>query len=196
MPHKKRMKQILDAGVRLYREKGFDETSVQDICDACGITKPTFYKYVSSKEEVLRHFYDGTMEDLLTRLQELEDEGNYWGMIWSGFTNTSNYSVNLGWELLSKYLIMNFHEHTVTARYNAAGRERTTEAIRLAQQAGQIRNMSDPDTLFMVLKNIGLSMMLKWVMTRESFDYYSTYYKTLESALLPDYDVIHQACGK
>lgn len=187
-----RQRQIQDTAIDLFRKKGFDATSVQDICDACGITKPTFYKYVRSKEELLRHFYDQATEELLLQLQKPMEEHDYWGMIWAGFTNTSNYSLNLGWELLSKYLILNFHEHTVTSRYTSVGRKLSTQAIAMAQQTGQIRNHADPDVLFMTLKNIGLAYMLHWCMTKEGFDYFSAFYASLETILQPDYDVIRK----
>lgn len=56
--NRKRLEQIVDTSLTMFREKGFDKTSVMDICNACQITKPTFYKYVNSKEELLRHYYD------------------------------------------------------------------------------------------------------------------------------------------
>ncbi|MBR1820407.1 MAG: TetR/AcrR family transcriptional regulator [Clostridia bacterium] len=46
--------QILDAAEKLFFEKGYDRTSVQDILDALGMSKGGFYHYFDSKEAVLR----------------------------------------------------------------------------------------------------------------------------------------------
>ena len=45
---------ILDAAERLFLEKGYEGTSVQDILDALGMSKGGFYHYFDSKEAVLR----------------------------------------------------------------------------------------------------------------------------------------------
>lgn len=41
---------IVEKAVELFARKSVDEVTVMDICRAVGITKPTFYKYISSKE--------------------------------------------------------------------------------------------------------------------------------------------------
>ena len=46
--------QILDAAEKLFFEKGYDRTSVQDILDATGMSKGGFYHYFDAKDSVLR----------------------------------------------------------------------------------------------------------------------------------------------
>ncbi len=48
-----RRNEILDAAQQLFTLKGYDQTSVQDILDAVGISKGAFYHYFISKEELL-----------------------------------------------------------------------------------------------------------------------------------------------
>jgi len=48
-----RAKAIHETAVRLFQEKGFHATSVQDIADAVGLQKGSLYHYISSKEELL-----------------------------------------------------------------------------------------------------------------------------------------------
>ena len=46
------MKQkIKNTSISLFEQKGFAETSIQDIVDSLGVTKGTFYYYFASKEE-------------------------------------------------------------------------------------------------------------------------------------------------
>lgn len=193
--NQKRLEQILSVSLRLFREKGYDETSVMDICNECGITKPTFYKYVSSKEEILRHYYDGALEALTEAMDNHRPANDYVGLLWLGLTMTASRSIDLGADLLSKYMILNFHEHTITARYSAGGRQRTVEAIRMAQKTGQIANQSDPDELFMALKNLSLGLTLKWIMSKESFPFFNMFGKMTEAILLPDYDAVLEQTG-
>lgn len=44
---------ILEHAARLFAEKGFAGTSLQDIADAVGLTRPAVYHYFGSKERVL-----------------------------------------------------------------------------------------------------------------------------------------------
>lgn len=48
-----RKRRILDAAHRLFVEKGFHQTSIQDIVNKAGISKGTFYNYFGSKNECL-----------------------------------------------------------------------------------------------------------------------------------------------
>lgn len=48
-----RRKQILDVATRLFHERGFTETSMQDIGEAVGLLKGSLYYYISAKEEML-----------------------------------------------------------------------------------------------------------------------------------------------
>ena len=45
--------EIYEQAIRLFAERGFAGTSLQDIADALGITRPALYYYVKSKDELL-----------------------------------------------------------------------------------------------------------------------------------------------
>ncbi|EGL83036.1 transcriptional regulator, TetR family [Caldalkalibacillus thermarum TA2.A1] len=67
--------EIMEQSIKLFEKKGFAETSIQDIVDALGVTKGTFYYYFKSKEELLMDIHRSYIEELL-RWQEdiLEDK--------------------------------------------------------------------------------------------------------------------------
>ena len=48
----KTKEKILKVAMELIYEKGFVNTSVQDILDKCKLTKPAFYYYFPSKDEL------------------------------------------------------------------------------------------------------------------------------------------------
>ncbi|MER2028260.1 MAG: TetR/AcrR family transcriptional regulator [Solibacillus sp.] len=55
-----RKRQVLDSALQLFIEKGFHETSIQDILDKALISKGTFYNYFSSKVECFKSIMEQT----------------------------------------------------------------------------------------------------------------------------------------
>lgn len=54
---------ILIAGMKVFREKGYELSSVQDIADECGISKASLYAFFSSKEEIFLQVFTGLQND-------------------------------------------------------------------------------------------------------------------------------------
>jgi AcrR family transcriptional regulator len=57
---------LLLAAVRMFNERGFHATSLDDVASSLGVTKPTIYHYLGNKEQVLLE----CMTIGLTRLQD------------------------------------------------------------------------------------------------------------------------------
>jgi TetR/AcrR family transcriptional regulator len=53
---------ILKSALELFSERGYEATSVREICEAAGITKPTLYHFYGSKEGVYRALVEGALE--------------------------------------------------------------------------------------------------------------------------------------
>jgi AcrR family transcriptional regulator len=60
--------ELYEHATRLFAERGFAGTSLQDIADALGITRPALYYYVKSKDELLAKLVtevtNGPLDDL------------------------------------------------------------------------------------------------------------------------------------
>jgi len=53
---------ILKSALELFSARGYEATSVREICEAAGITKPTLYHFYGSKEGVYRALVEGALE--------------------------------------------------------------------------------------------------------------------------------------
>ena len=140
MKRKTSLPEISDAAFRLFREKGYDNVSVMDICHEVGITKPTFYKFAASKDALLSQFYRGADETVRQEMATLDLAGEYIEEIWAGTSCIMKRSQSLGHDLYSHYVIRCLRSHT---HPNTAGHELQTDieaAILKAQESGQIRN--------------------------------------------------------
>jgi AcrR family transcriptional regulator len=55
---------ILDTALDLFSTRGYEATSVREICEAACITKPTLYYFYGSKEGVFRALVHSALEEL------------------------------------------------------------------------------------------------------------------------------------
>ena len=61
---KRRRKEIFDASVHLFLEKGFKATAMREIAEAAGVGKSTLYDYFKSKDEILVSYFEDVISDL------------------------------------------------------------------------------------------------------------------------------------
>jgi len=61
---KETLQRITDAGIRLFLEKGYDGTTLDEIAAAAGISRRTFFHYFESKDDILLSLQSG-MGDLI-----------------------------------------------------------------------------------------------------------------------------------
>src|SRR3954451_16198756 len=69
-PRRKRDEEVLDAARRLFAERGYADTSVQDVADELGILKGSLYHYIRTKEDLL--FW--LLEDVHSDVEEILEE--------------------------------------------------------------------------------------------------------------------------
>lgn len=63
---------LLEVAARVFTERGYDGTSMEDLARAARITKSSFYYHVSGKEELLRRSLDRALDRLFAVLGEPE----------------------------------------------------------------------------------------------------------------------------
>jgi AcrR family transcriptional regulator len=61
-PEARSNSRILTKALELFSAKGYDATSVREICEAAGVTKPTLYHFYGSKEGVYKAIVEGALE--------------------------------------------------------------------------------------------------------------------------------------
>jgi AcrR family transcriptional regulator len=64
----KRHTQICDAALKLFSHKGFHQTTVREIADACGLGIGTLYSYIKTKDDILLLVYRRILRTFETRM--------------------------------------------------------------------------------------------------------------------------------
>lgn len=73
---RKRDEEVLNAAARLFSERGYADTSVQDVADELGILKGSLYHYIRTKEDLLFWLLEDVHRDVEEILEDVaEAEG-------------------------------------------------------------------------------------------------------------------------
>jgi TetR/AcrR family transcriptional regulator, cholesterol catabolism regulator len=70
-PPRDRREEVYAAALRLFREKGYHATSMQDIAAAVGLYKGSLYHYIGSKEDLLTRVFERGMGSLLAEVERI-----------------------------------------------------------------------------------------------------------------------------
>jgi AcrR family transcriptional regulator len=76
MTGKERREQLLDVGRRLFAERGFEGTSIEEIAAQAGVSKPVVYEHFGGKEGLYAVVVDREVDRLLTMATTLLDGDN------------------------------------------------------------------------------------------------------------------------
>ncbi len=60
--------QICDAALKLFSRKGFHQTTVREVAEACGLGIGTLYSYIKTKEDILHLVYRRILETFEARM--------------------------------------------------------------------------------------------------------------------------------
>lgn len=147
---------LLNAGVSTFSRSGFNGSSVQDITDAAGVPKGSFYNHFESKEALGVAALDLYWSDsTCNRLRILEEAGSsplqrlrrYFELVASDVAG-QNFTcgclaANMAAELCD-------HSPTISARLAsifASWNDRVATCLREAQQCGELRRDADADLM-------------------------------------------------
>src|SRR5437870_6544275 len=75
-PPRERSEEVYQAALRLFREKGYHATSMQDIAAAVGLYKGSLYHYIGSKEDLLVQVFERAMGGVLGDVERIVADGS------------------------------------------------------------------------------------------------------------------------
>src|SRR5215471_10322847 len=65
----RRQQDILKVAAGMFAERGYERTTLEMIADELGLSKPSLYYYMKSKEDVLAHIFREIFQGILDRIQ-------------------------------------------------------------------------------------------------------------------------------
>lgn len=172
--------EIMKTSYQLFVERGYDAVTVQDICQACNITKPTFYNHLKSKEDIIANFYDKIISSIINKFAQIIETNNYWDKLMICFDTLVEETMKIGSDLVGQMFIMNLKEDRNSFNFRENLTDISVAIIKRAQEKGQIRNQNDPELLFRAAAYTYLGYELTWSMKKGDFDWKNRLHKSLE----------------
>ncbi|MFF0446467.1 TetR/AcrR family transcriptional regulator [Streptomyces sp. NPDC004609] len=105
MPRAVRERQMMDAAVRTFGQRGYRAASMDEIAELAGVSKPLVYLYLNSKEELFTACIRREAAALLASVQEATEPGlsadrQLWAGLTAFFTHTAENPD--GWAVLHR----------------------------------------------------------------------------------------------
>ena len=168
---------LLQAAVHVFSRSGFNGSSVQDITEAAGVPKGSFYNHFDSKETLgaaaIEHFWDGTGSKSLAilhedRMEPLDRLRRYFEQVAAdieamGFT-CGCFIGNMTAELSDHSTVISDQLSAVFAQWT----RQIAGCIKLAQQTGAIQSTTDPNVLATFTLNAWQGALLRARVTKSS----------------------------
>lgn len=159
---KRKLYQILDISFKQFKANGFTQTTVNDIAAACHISKPTLYKYVKTKDQILVLYHDLSFYDIESRIRAELEAGDAEMALWRGLTGIHSTVQALGEEMFSRYIYHLLESDDDSYRFGTDLETLCVEALRRLQENGQVASPASPRDLYHILVHLDQGMIMDW----------------------------------
>lgn len=161
---------IIQRSIELIKNNGYDQVTINDICEASGISKHTFYYYFKSKEEVLMRFFHVPYDLTTKRVSDILSMDSPVHQYWHILEPRIHHFCNLGALIVKQVLISNLQREVGTFRHDKSKEALCNlekELIVKGQENKEILNMMDASSLTFALRIQMIGLVSLWAMGKE-----------------------------
>lgn len=164
--------EVLEHATRLFAERGFAGTSLQDIATSMGLKRPALYYYFKSKDELLERLIVEAVSDPARQLKEIADRAD----LDAAERLHAMTRWNTAWVLnhTDRFLLLVKSESelspTTAARFNASRRQATEVVIGVIEEGIATGVFRSVDATTAALSVFGISNWSAWWYNPEGRD--------------------------
>lgn len=162
---------LLRAAARVWAERGYNETTVEDVCVAAGVGRSTYYLHFESKEQLLMEFAFATARGVAADVEAVAPPGSLGspgplGDEVAAFVQALVLRMEATPRTIAVTVLRHVSMRTVTARETTPDQvlfdDVLTRIVRDAQRRGEIRTDVDPRQVGEVLSGTVLDALQRW----------------------------------
>lgn len=174
---------ITEAALDLFLKEGFNNVTVNQICEHCDITKPTFYKYVNSKDDLILNLYDQTISNILGDTYHLLQADSHFEQLLMIFNALIQETKRFGSDLFSHMLIANLNENKHSFDMRNSLTDLCVMIIKKSQEKNEIKNHTDPHILYETLAHLFTGYETVWCIEDGKTQWNKSFYQSLIALL-------------
>ncbi|MDR0570015.1 MAG: TetR/AcrR family transcriptional regulator [Clostridiales Family XIII bacterium] len=184
--------QILENSIELFKLWGYENTSINMICDACGITKKSFYYHYASKDDLILEYYDAKSSNVLNIMPEIMRLDSYRERIWRLSEFYIDASEWLGADLLRALFVTDSKNGLKTFAPDISGTggdlsmvfKMNIEYAKLAQESGELNRNADGETMVWLFNTALIGVIIDWASKNGSYDIYESARRAFDAVFL------------
>jgi AcrR family transcriptional regulator len=159
--------ELVNAAVKLWTERGFEHgvenTTVEEIARAAGVTKGTFYFHFAHKEDVLLEMSLTTSDAVTETAKRADAEGDTIDdIIYKSFNEMARRTERLPRAAIAR-TVREFYKYPTRARELSMTRRAWPELIGEAQARGELPSDVDPEDMSDMMNALMLTAVEGWV---------------------------------
>ena len=163
--------QIWEKANQLFKENGYNNVSIMNICKACNISKTTFYYHYQSKHDLIIHYFDkthyGTEEILKLVIAQNSVAEQIWSITRLYFQAAMDAGVSMTREIYREYL---YDKNSPVIPDNVYLKNLIIDLIRKGISNKEFSGYKSIDDLYITLMSISNGLTLQWIMQDGDFD--------------------------
>ena len=180
---------IRQQAISLFKENGYENVTVLQICKAAGITKRTFYYHFSSKDEIIHGILGHVAQQIELMSEAMLHQESHVGIIWAMMRGYAVEAEETGAGIISQFYI-NILQRGATDKFpqDMMLFKAVVNNIANAQLAGEIGNMQSPEDVAYALYHTLRSVAYTWCRSGGNdslMDEYKHAFQSVLQILLP-----------
>ncbi len=173
---------IRNAAMSLFKQKGFDVVTIDEICISVGITKPAFYYHYKSKQNIFDSFYDEVIEKTNSKMATMFSMSAYWQRLWIILELFVDHTELAGYDVITQILKYSLDgQNEILRKYFDSTSGVQIEIIKKGQARSEIRSALPAETLYELSEKIIFGTVVLWCMNQGMFNLKKTILKSLEA---------------
>lgn len=175
---------IREKALELFKEYGYDNVTIVQICEAAGVTKRAFYYHFKAKEDLtndLNNYLGVKAESLLSTISAKQTNVE---ILWNLMSIYCKHSTDCGPSLI-KQIYLNRVQGESNSRFPFSMHlfPLLTRTIEEGQKAGEIKNMAEAEDVAFLLFHGFRGIIITWAAENGAFDLHKEYRRIFDVAL-------------
>lgn len=183
----KNTSKILNASMDLFKEKGYNNVSVNEICKKAGIQRCSFYNLFSNKDDIIIYIvsnlqgdYKGTLEEFIATDDELQ-------RIWLLYYKYLDMAIKLGPEMVGVLCKLEIDNRLGLIHYIEQYKDWFIALVKECQKKKIIKNPLPAEDIFDLSAKLSYALTFQWSISNGAFDIKDESVKMIEKLYLIDY---------